>query len=207
MDKNRLEQKSPRYSSREIRALVVLVGLLLAAALLVDKAGSITGSVLILGLAIGYVLQRSRFCIASAYMDLWLFQSGALFRGVLIFIAVSAVGFFLLQYRGDVGFVSETGWQTALGGVIFGCGMLLAGGCASGTLLRLGEGYVLFVAVFVGLIGGSVLGARHIPFWDRLPDLHRAVFLPSIIGWWPAFLATLALLGLVGWLVRDGNDG
>ena len=159
-------------------------------------------SVLVFGLGLGYILQRSRFCIASAYSDLILFKEGKLFRALIIFIVVSTLGFTLVELRGGQGFVAAVGGHTILGAILFGCGMVLAGGCAAGTLMRLGEGYILFIPVLVGLVGGSTLGAYHYNYWGTAQSLSKTVFLPDAMGWPLAVGIQICLLIFVWLLVR-----
>jgi uncharacterized membrane protein YedE/YeeE len=52
------------------------------------------------GLAFGFVLQRARFCFASAFRDLFLLGHGRTMRGVLVGLAVGALGFGLVMSRG-----------------------------------------------------------------------------------------------------------
>src|SRR5918996_6479388 len=104
------------------------------------------------GLAFGFVLQRSRFCFASAFRDLFLLGDARVMKGIIAGLAVATAGFAVLMARlvPEVGFgslppgatVLPLGVHTLLGGVLFGVGMVLAGGCTSGSLYRAGEGYV-----------------------------------------------------------------
>jgi len=43
--------------------------------------------------------------------------------------------------------------------------MVLAGGCASGVLMRIGEGHALHWVVLIGFIIGTLLGAKDYSFW------------------------------------------
>ena len=104
------------------------------------------------GLAFGFVLQRSRFCFASAFRDLFLLGDARVMKGIIAGLAVATAGFAVVMARmlPEVGFgslppgatVLPLGLHTLLGGVLFGIGMVLAGGCTSGSLYRAGEGYV-----------------------------------------------------------------
>jgi len=127
------------------------------------------------GLAFGFVLQRSRFCFASAFRDLFLFGHGRIMRGILGGLAVATVGFAVLMQRmvPDPGLgviapeahVAPLGVHLILGGLLFGVGMVLAGGCVSGSLYRIGEGYLASVVALLGIVAGLGLGAHTWNFW------------------------------------------
>jgi len=168
-------------------------------ALVLGSMGFKLWAMVLLGLPLGLILQRSRFCIASAYTDLILFRDGALFRALILFVLVSTLGFAAMELRGEVGYVVPLGWRTILGGVLFGCGMVLAGGCAAGSLMRLGEGYVLFIPALIGLIIGSSLGAYHYQYWVNRRSLSWIIFLPDLVGVAGAVLIQTVILGLI-WL-------
>jgi len=93
------------------------------------------------GFIYGMCLQYGRFCFASAFRDL--FAVGVPRMAVGIMIATVLFAF-------TSAFVTSTGWSTfhaaptsihaAIAGLIFGVGMVFAGGCASGSLYKTGEG-------------------------------------------------------------------
>ncbi len=97
---------------------------------------------LITGLAFGFVLQRGRICFNSAFRDLRLMKDNFLFKAVLLAVAVSTIGFLAMAQFGLIHLnpkpLNYVG--VILGGYLFGLGMVLAGGCASGTTSRVGEG-------------------------------------------------------------------
>jgi len=55
------------------------------------------------------------------------------------------------------------GLGSLFGGFVFGLGMTLAGGCASGTLYRAGQGYLQFWLVLLFMFVGYVLFAFAFP--------------------------------------------
>lgn len=55
--------------------------------------------------------------------------------------------------------VQPIGVHTFLGGVLFGIGMVIAGGCATGVLMRVGEGYQIQIFALLGMLIGSIIGA------------------------------------------------
>jgi uncharacterized protein len=158
------------------------------------------------GLAFGFVLQRGRFCFASAFRDLFLLGHGRNMKGVLIGLAVASVGFAIVMARQipsvDVGFLPPTanilpvGVHTALGGLLFGVGMVLAGGCVSGSLYRMGEGYVGSWVAFAALIGGLLVsGYTWNWWWESSISTSPRIWLPTYLGHSGALLLTVAALG------------
>ena len=112
---------------------------------------------IITGLAFGFVLQRGRLCFNSAFRDLILLKDNFLFKAGLFAIALSAVGFQLMAHLGWIHLNPKPlSWSgVIIGAFVFGIGMVLAGGCASGTTYRVGEGSTTawFAAIFYGLAG------------------------------------------------------
>jgi len=155
------------------------------------------------GLAFGFVLQRSRFCFASAFRDLYLLQDGRVIKGIIAGMAVASVGFVLVMAKASPDAkaipsgVTPLGIGTLLGGILFGLGMVLAGGCASGTLYRIGEGYVAsWVALGGMFIGMFALALGWDWWWSTIIAIAPRIWLPQPLGWGGALLATLGALGL-----------
>ena len=102
------------------------------------------GSGLLLGALLGFILQRGRFCVTGAFREVWTSGRTRWLTAYLIAIAMSSIGFFtLLQF----GLVKDsdtplTPLATTIGSLIFGAGIILAGGCATGTYYRAGEGLI-----------------------------------------------------------------
>ena len=124
----------------------------------------ITG--LFVGFLLGFVLQRGRFCVVGAYRDLFLTKKATIFIALFIVIALQSVGVWILHDLGIIAFKNrEFYWlSTIIGGIIFGFGMVIAGGCATGTWYRAGEGLVgSIVALFCYALGAAMTkyGALH----------------------------------------------
>lgn len=166
------------------------------------------------GLAFGFVLQRGRFCFASAFRDLFLLGHGRTMKGVLLGLAVASVGFGIVMSRQvpvtTLGFdppsaiVLPVGVHTALGGILFGTGMVLAGGCVSGSLYRMGEGYVASWVAFAGVMGGLLAGAYTWNWWwETTISTGPRVWLPRSLGHPGALAVTLLALGAAFvWVLR-----
>lgn len=172
------------------------------------------------GLAFGFVLQRSRFCFASAFRDIFLLRHGRSMRGVLIGLTVATVGFAVLMSRQvpnpSLGFlppnanVLPIGWHLVVGGLLFGVGMVVAGGCVSGSIYRMGEGYVASWVSFGGLMVGLGFAAYTWNWWWNfsIADGPR-IWLPTYLGHAGALAVTLlgllaVYLLVVWWESRGG---
>lgn len=168
----------------------------------------------LLGLAMGAVLQRSRYCVAAAFRDTILFCDTGLARSVLLALAISSITFsvvHLLRAPADqLPFAAQPlTVGTLVGPILFGIGMIPAGGCVASTLLRLGEGNLRFLWTLLGLVLGSLLGAYHYGWWESLLGSAKPVYLPAVLGWpGAALLQALLLLSLflvIRWWERKGE--
>jgi uncharacterized membrane protein YedE/YeeE len=168
----------------------------------------------VIGGAMGVVLQRSKFCFAASFRDPLLTGNTKLLRSILLAMMVMSVGFFVIQWPAMSisttpleeipGQLKPAGIHTALGALLFGTGMVVAGGCASGTLMRIGEGFKLQLIGLLGFLIGTVLAAGHFRFWDEaLIRKGQVLYLPRMIGPIPALLTTLALLGSIYLLLTN----
>ncbi|PRQ12376.1 hypothetical protein C1Y63_00860 [Corynebacterium sp. 13CS0277] len=99
---------------------------------------------LILGVVLGAVLQRGRFCVTGFLRDIYLRRTFGPFVALLIVISVQALGVQILSAAGIIhpDYDPFAPWAVIGGSVLFGIGIVLAGGCASGTWYRAGEGLV-----------------------------------------------------------------
>jgi uncharacterized protein len=133
--------------------------------------GSLTSAftAILLGLGLGYILQRGRFCLNSAFRDIIFLQDLTFFRAYLLALVVAILGTNLLESAGLImtfdpstgGYVSTELMRQGFvpianiaGGFLFGIGIVLAGGCASGIVYRLGEGQIAALVAIVGFFFG-----------------------------------------------------
>jgi len=112
---------------------------------------------LILGIIFGIILQRGRFCMNSAFRDIIVLKEFTLIKSVILAILISMLGFAVMAFGNIITLNPKPFAPVAniVGGLIFGMGMTLAAGCASGTTYRVGEG---MMGSLVALLGYS-LGA------------------------------------------------
>ena len=157
---------------------------------------------LLIGAAFGFVLQRGRFCINSAFREI-LFQDYTMLRAYLLAVVVTMVGANLVE---DLGWLANgtlyrqafVPWANVIGGYIFGMGIVLAGGCGSGILYRVGEGNLAYVfAVF-----GFFFGIAITKFGFLKPIYDLLISTPVFIGPDSDVVPTLDnVLGINKWIV------
>jgi len=107
---------------------------------------------LLVGALFGFALQRGRFCMNSAFRDIILGRDFTLFKAVSVAILAEMIGFSILAMTGVITLAPKPlMWGANLaGGLVFGIGMVLAGGCASGITYRAGEGMMGAVFAILG---------------------------------------------------------
>jgi hypothetical protein len=87
------------------------------------------------------------------------------------------------------------------GALIFGIGMQMGGGCASGTLLTVGGGNLYMLLVLVFFCAGTFWASLDMQWWASLPGI-GAVSLAENVGSWPAVGLQIAALLLVYGFLR-----
>jgi len=93
------------------------------------------------GFIYGMCLQYGRFCFASAFRDLFAVGVPRMVVGIMIATVLFALVSAFITMTGMSTFhPAPTGLHHVVGGLIFGVGMVFAGGCASGSLYKTGEG-------------------------------------------------------------------
>jgi uncharacterized membrane protein YedE/YeeE len=125
-------------------------------------ARTVVVSAFVLGVVFGAISQRTNFCTMGSIADVFSFGDYTRLRQWLLAIAVAVLGTNLLGASGLID--TADSFYTAprllllshlVGGVLFGVGMVLAGGCPSRTLVRVGGGNLksLIVAIVIGVVG------------------------------------------------------
>jgi uncharacterized protein len=125
---------------------------------------------LFLGFAAGFVMHRSDFCMAGMFRDLFLFRRTVMVKSFVLLVVTSMVLFEAARWTGLLSvypfpLLYPPTAANLIGGLLFGVGMVLAGGCVVGTLYKMGAGSVLSLTAFGGLIFGSGLYAEIHPAW------------------------------------------
>ncbi len=156
------------------------------------------GIFLLFGVAFGMVFQRSRFCLVRAFREPFMTGDGEHTRAAALAVVVSTLGFAILKFT-DLKDKSEWVFASAgvgalAGGLVFGVGMTLAGGCGAGSIWRAGEGQVKLWAAVVCFALGASLTRLALTQTGLLAKLGVAVFLPAALGWGAALLLVVVVM-------------
>lgn len=153
--------------------LAALAGLLIVAALAFAERGAAFGAAALIGGFAGFALYHASFGFTAAWRRMARERRGAGLRAQMLLIALTClVSYPLLAWGGSIGveahgFILPMGVSSALGALVFGAGMQLGGGCASGTLFAAGGGSSRMVLVLAFFVAGSFLATAHWDFWSR----------------------------------------
>lgn len=115
---------------------------------------------LLCGALLGFVMQRGRFCLTGGFRDMYIAKDNRMFYALLIAIAVQSVGVYALISLDIINFsAGNFSWfATIIGSYIFGIGIIFAGGCATGTWYRAGEGLLgSWIALFGYMFMSAVM--------------------------------------------------
>ena len=169
----------------------------------------------VLGLAVvfGAIAQRTHFCTMGAVADIVNMGDWSRMRMWALAIGVAMIGFNAMVFLGwveagkSIYAPSRLAWlSNLLGGLLFGFGMVLASGCGSKTLVRIGGGSLKALVVFCVLGISAYMTMRGLFGVWRVVTVDAVAFtlpagqdLPSLAAHaWGGSRRTLALvLGLV----------
>jgi uncharacterized membrane protein YedE/YeeE len=171
-----------------------------------------------IGFLFGFFLQKGDLCGASAFSEVLLMKSWKKTWGLWVCIVTGMAGFAILDLLGLVTLNPKPfQWANILiGGILFGIGMVLSGGCISGTLYKAGIGHINSIVALVGIPIGIAL-VEYGPF-SRLNENLRTnvlkasdsgpVTLSSLTGLpFGAVSAILILMTLIiAWLKRSNKN-
>ena len=155
------------------------------------------GMAALFGVAFGLIIERAQVCFTSAFRDLWITGRTQMAKAILAGMAVGTIGVYSYVQLGLDPKIFWAGPNAVIGGLLFGFGIVLAGGCETGWMYRAVEGQVHFWWVGLGNVIGSTLLAL---VWDDLAPLiainYDKVNLLKTLGPQGGLLATYLMLGL-----------
>lgn len=166
--------REPILGPAGLGAIVVLV---LGTLLLGYFFGPAQGALFAVGGGLGIALYHAAFGFTAAWRALILDGRGRGLRTQMILFAITVILFFPVLASGTLfghpvtGSVSPAGLGVIAGSFMFGIGMQLGGGCASGTLFTAGGGNARMLVTLFFFVVGSVLGTVNFDWWVSLPSL------------------------------------
>ena len=165
----------------------------------------------LLSLCFGAVMHRTQFCSMGSVADIVNFRDWTRMRMWTLAIATAMLGTSLLAAFGFINTdqtiytTNRVLWLSALvGGVMFGFGMVLASGCGSKTLVRMGAGSLKALVVFIMLAIGAYATLRGITAEARVFGLDRIAVVLAGPQDLPSILARHTGIGRPTWLLALG---
>ncbi|CAN2231478.1 YeeE/YedE family protein [Candidatus Planktophila dulcis] len=197
----------------------MIAALLLLAFILSSNTSNSTAPIsLLIGMSLGLLLERGRFCFFCIFRDGIEDKNTTPFLSVLVAIATGSVGYALIfgQFLPDtstdrlppVAHIGPVSWVLVVAAFAFGIGMSLSGACISGHLYRLGQGYLRAIPALIGTLIGFVLAFLSWN-WLYLNAISDAptIWLPHYVGYSGALLITLSALLLLAFIaIRRGTN-
>lgn len=168
----------------------------------------------VVGGALGISLYHAAFGFTSAWRVFITEGRGRGLRVQMVLLALAVVLFFPALASGTLfgnevsGLIAPAGLGVMAGAFMFGIGMQLGGGCASGTLFTAGGGNARMLITLLFFIIGSVLGTVHFDWWAGLPSLPpTALWQPFGAGGGIALSLAIfaAIAALTVWVERRRN--
>jgi uncharacterized protein len=117
---------------------------------------TVVWAIFLTAVVLGAVMSRSNFCTMGAVSDIVNMNDWTRMRMWLFAIAIGILGTAVLAQTGTIQLSKsiylngKVNWLSSIvGGLLFGFGMVLASGCGSKTLVRLGGGSLKSLTVFI----------------------------------------------------------
>ena len=183
-------------------ALFAAATIVIAAAYLQAAVSWRQAALFLVGVVAGLALYHAAFGFTSAWRVFISDARGAGLRAQMLMLAVTTAVFFPLLATGTLlgtplrGNISPAGISVIVGAFLFGVGMQLGGGCASGTLFTVGGGNLRMLVTLFFFVVGSVIGTAHVHWWTSLPAV-QPVSLLAAMGPLGGLAASLALFAAV----------
>jgi uncharacterized membrane protein YedE/YeeE len=173
-----------------------------------SEQSAFEAQLLLLGMGLGLCLYHASFGFTTAWRNLIVNRDATGLRAQLVMLSISVLLFFPVLGSGELfgnsvsGFVRPLGLSVVFGSFIFGVGMQIANGCASGNLYHLGGGQIRAIPVIIGFSGGALWATLDYEWWTSLPQLAPVSLIESF-GVIPAILANLAVFAAIYLLTRS----
>ncbi|MBA4069866.1 MAG: hypothetical protein C0495_08415 [Acinetobacter sp.] len=156
----------------------------------------------LIGGALGMTLYHASFGFTSSWRVFIKERRGRGLRAQMIMLALAVLLFFPALGAGELfgnpvkGNVNPVSMSVMIGAFIFGIGMQLGGGCASGTLYTVGGGSARMLVTLLFFCIGSVIATSHLDWWFVLPHL-EPISLVESLGVLPGLLLSFIVFAII----------
>ena len=156
----------------------------------------------LIGGALGLTLYHASFGFTSSWRVFIKERKGRGLRAQMIMLSLAVLLFFPALGAGELfgqsvkGNISPVSMSVMIGAFIFGIGMQLGGGCASGTLYTVGGGSSRMLITLFFFCFGSLIATSHLEWWFALPHFAPISVVQSF-GVVPALILNFILFGLI----------
>ena len=183
----------------------------LGAVYLASTVSGRQAALFLVGALAGIVLYHAAFGFTSSWRAFLVHARGRGVRAQMLMLALTCLVFFPALGSGHLfsqavrGSISPLGIGVVLGAFLFGVGMQLGGGCASGTLYTASGGDLRMVVTLLAFIAGAVAGSAHLPWWESLPALKPVSLVTAfgVVGGLAISMAAFATVAaLTVWIER-----
>ena len=154
-------------------ALVAAVGICALTAACFSLIDWRQGLLALVGVGFGFVLYQASFSFAGGWRAAITEGRTASIRAQMLAIGLACIVMIPLLQAGSAfgqplaGAVGPIGVSLIVGSLLFGFGMQLGGGCASGTLFTIGGGSTRMLLTLAFFIVGALIGTAHLPWWSE----------------------------------------
>jgi len=162
----------------------------------------------------GALIHRGHFCTMGAISDWVLMRDATRLRQWALAMATAILGFGAMSWAGWVSPLqtiyasSQLSWLSAVvGGALFGIGMVMASGCSSKSLVRLGAGNLKSLVVLMAMAVVAMASMRGLTaVWrvNHLDPVSWDLVHGPFVGQWVSAFWGLSLpqgMGLSAWVV------
>lgn len=217
---NRTEQMKKPISGKpyylDIMLKIISAAVLLGGAIFLYERVSVSQALLyLLGGLGGFTLYQAHFGFTSAWRKFILYRKGEGLRAHMIMLATASLLFLPFLIKGSIfghpveGYVSPVGMSVLIGAFLFGIGMQLGDGCASGTLYHIGGGDVNGIVTLIGFIIGSVIATTHFNWWMNTPHFEPISFIQTFgpMGGYIFQLIIIAVVFVITIMLEKRRNG
>lgn len=187
----------PARAARRFRLGMVVFFLALGWSLIELFRHPKLGIAMLCGIGFGLLIERAQICFTSAFRDLWITGRTHMAKAIILGMAVSAIGIFSYVQLGVAPKILWAGPNAVIGGLLFGFGIVLAGGCETGWMYRAVEGQIHYWWVGLGnIIGATILAYYWDDFAPALATNYDKVNLLETFGPIGGLLVTYLMLAI-----------